>query len=370
MITDSHERNYGCRVTTNITYHSMNTVVIENELIRISILLDKGSDIFELLYKPKDVDFMWRSPIGIRNPEDDQASEMTFEYFMRVYHGGWQEIFPSGSGSSNYMGVETGFHGEVAYLKWNCEVTKDTPKVVEIKLKVKTVRTPFVLEKTIRLESYNPVIFFEENIKNCGNVDMAFMWGHHPSFGAPFLSEECILSLPQCEIMTQPNPGLHSRFSAGQTFNWPYAVDVKGNSIDLRAIPNKEVKYTDMLYARFLNESWYTITNRELEIGIGFVWPKEMFPYLWIWQEFGGTSGFPWYENAYTMALEPFTSLPKSGQNGLEEAIKNGTAAYISSKEEIKKEFKVVVFESNLSVKKLNQSGSVEYYENTREGNL
>ena len=68
MIFYSHERNFGCRIR-EFQYKGLRTVTLENELLRAGILADKGSDIFELLYKPKDVDFLWHSPWGVRNPE-------------------------------------------------------------------------------------------------------------------------------------------------------------------------------------------------------------------------------------------------------------------------------------------------------------
>jgi hypothetical protein len=41
---------------------------MENELIRVTVLADKGADIIEFLHKPTDTDFLWRSPQGVRNP--------------------------------------------------------------------------------------------------------------------------------------------------------------------------------------------------------------------------------------------------------------------------------------------------------------
>ena len=67
MIFYTHERNFGCRLTEYV-YKGLRTVTLQNELLRISVLADKGTDIFEFLYKPLDVDFMWRSPNGVRNP--------------------------------------------------------------------------------------------------------------------------------------------------------------------------------------------------------------------------------------------------------------------------------------------------------------
>ena len=55
-----HERNYGCRVSDSWTYRGLKTVVLENDLLRIVILADKGADIYQFVYKPLDVDFFLR----------------------------------------------------------------------------------------------------------------------------------------------------------------------------------------------------------------------------------------------------------------------------------------------------------------------
>lgn len=65
MIFYTHERNFGCRVMEYL-YRGLPTISLENELLRVTVLAGKGGDIFEFLYKPLDVDFMWRSPWGAR----------------------------------------------------------------------------------------------------------------------------------------------------------------------------------------------------------------------------------------------------------------------------------------------------------------
>jgi hypothetical protein len=62
-----HHRNYGCRIREYL-YRDLKTVILENELLRISILVDKGTDIFEFLFKPLDLDVLWHSFNGIRSP--------------------------------------------------------------------------------------------------------------------------------------------------------------------------------------------------------------------------------------------------------------------------------------------------------------
>ncbi len=48
-----------------------------------------------------------------------------------------------------------------------------------------------------------------------------------------------------------------------------------------------------------------------------------MLPYLWLWQELGASTDYPWWGQAYVVGLEPFSSYPT---NGLAAAVDNGTA--------------------------------------------
>lgn len=359
------ERNYGCRINTGWAYKGMKTLVLQNEFLKLSILVDKGSDIFELIYKPKDIDFLWRSPSGIRRPNSTPYATTPSEHFMDSYFGGWQELFPSASGPANYLGSSTGFHGEVTYLPWEFSILKDTAEEIEVLLTTRTVRTPFEIRKKIKLKTNLKNIFFEESIRNHGNVDLFYMWGHHPAFGAPFLSEDCILSLPECEIITQKKQENNNRFRANDTFIWPHGKNRIGDPIDMQEIVSINEGTSDMLFASKLKEGWFGLTNKKLGIGIGMGWPIEMFPFIWIWQEFGGHKSYPWYGNAYTLALEPFTSIPDLGINGLQEAISNNSASFIKKKQEVKKEFNVVIYEGDLKIKRIHPSGEVEFLDET-----
>src|SRR5689334_11386819 len=111
--TYTHERNYGCRVTETI-YRGLRTVTLENEIIRVTVLADKGSDIIEFLHKPTDTDFMWRSPQGVQNPATFVPTLPRPDgAFLDYYEGGWQECLPTGGGPAEYGGASFGAHGEV-----------------------------------------------------------------------------------------------------------------------------------------------------------------------------------------------------------------------------------------------------------------
>src|SRR5215204_3592098 len=46
----------------------MRAVFLENEKLRVGVLADKGTDVIEFNYKPRDVDFVWLTAGGVRNP--------------------------------------------------------------------------------------------------------------------------------------------------------------------------------------------------------------------------------------------------------------------------------------------------------------
>lgn len=52
--------------------------------------------------------------------------------------------------------------------------------------------------------------------------------------------------------------------------------------------------------------------NEGLEVSLG--WNAEAFPYAWYWMEAGGRKGFPWYSDAYVLAIEPASSWPAQPQ--------------------------------------------------------
>ena len=90
-----HERNWGARVT-EFEYRGYPMVAMENRFLRIVIAAGKGTDIVEFLYKPLDVDFMWRSYAGLRASRNFIPTIANpGGSFIDFYAGGWQELFPN-----------------------------------------------------------------------------------------------------------------------------------------------------------------------------------------------------------------------------------------------------------------------------------
>lgn len=186
------ERHWGCRITDQITWHGFRALLIQNELLQIIVLVDKGSEIVQFLYKPLDVDFLWRGPNPLRHPASfvGAAGSQTTPFFDR-WSGGWFEVVPNGGPACEVRGAPLGFFAETINVPWEYRILDDRPERVSVALWIQTYRTPFLLQKTLTLEQGKPALLIEEHLTNHGGESMQFMWGHHPVVGPPFLDETC-----------------------------------------------------------------------------------------------------------------------------------------------------------------------------------
>lgn len=349
-------RNYGCRIS-EFVYQGLKVVILENELLRVGILADKGTDIYEFLHKPTDTDFMWRSWLGIRNPDHVIPSiSSQLGSFLDHYFGGWQELFPSGDEPCTYKGAELGVHGEVCLVPWTYDIVLDTPEEIQVRFSVETLRTPFRIEKILTLKSGIPALYFHECVKNISQEKMDFMWGHHPALGGSFLDQQCVISVPKCRVRTDSilrTPW--SRIAPDQDTDWPIVTDDDGGEIDLSSTPPIEACRNDRVVLYDLEETWYAVTNVAKKIGFGMWFQKEVFPYLLFWQSFGGWKGYPFYGTAYTMSLEPRSSFPFP----LTKVVESGTQLKLSPDESLETSFVAVAYENLERVHQITPEGIV-----------
>jgi hypothetical protein len=353
------ERNHGCRLTMDGTLKGLRTVVLENQKLRVTVLLDKGTDIWEFLYKPLDLDFMWRSPMLLREPKSFVPSSSTsLGLWYDYYEGGWQDIAPSGGPSSRYKGAEFGLHGETSTIPWECRVVENAPERISVVFWTRLYRSPFYFEKTLSLLANEAVLHVEESVENEGEEEMRLMWGHHPALGGNFLDENCVIDTDARRVQVHPDVVFNrQRFTPGDSFDWPTGKGKDGKPIDVSRMPAPSSGTADLLYLTGFEKGWYAITNLRRGIGFAMAWQKEVFPYVWLWQVCHGSEGYPWYGRTYNMALEPWTSCPGSG---IAEAVAAGTALRLEPGQKVDVEMKAIVYAGSGRVTGIHPDGQVD----------
>lgn len=325
------ERNWGCRISLDHQYKGYRMAVLENDVLRVSVLLDKGADIVEFQYKPRGVDFLWWTPWGL-HPKAGMipSSALKEGLFGDYYEGGWQEIFPSGGVPNTHAGTEFGLHGEASLQAWDARVLEDSPQRVVLEATVTTYRTPFRLTRRMTLKRGRAALFIETSAENLSTVAIDTLWGMHPAIGAPFLNEHCRVDLPAARCVLHPGPpGEDSRFREGAEGRWPMLTGKDSKDVDLSRFPKPGRPSSDLVYLTEMKRGWYGVTDTRRKVGFGLAWDIRLWPHLWYWQMFNGSRRAPFWGRSYNTALEPFSGWP----SGLSNAVANRTALRFGPRE-------------------------------------
>ncbi|MSR65273.1 MAG: aldose 1-epimerase [Verrucomicrobiae bacterium] len=277
-------RQVGARVSDKLLFKDLTLVVVENDAIRVVVVPEKGADIVSFVDKKTGVDVMLRLPTGLRSFKSEMPLMAHPNTLFSYYEGGWQELFPVGSSFGKYYGADHPTHGEAPLLEWDYNILEDSTERVCVEFRVRTKLSPFELRRRMILDASSPEVVLEESIENLSTMDLSYMWGHHPAFGAPFLSGDCRIELPKSRLF-------------------------KGDKKLLRLPPESEPR-RGMFYALDLKRGIYGIHNDRLGFGFGMSWDHRIFSKIWIWQSMHIQDQSPYFKREYACAIEPFTSLP------------------------------------------------------------
>ena len=352
--TYTHERNHGCRIR-EFTYREHACVTLENESIRVMVAADKGADILEFLHKTTDTDFMWHSPNGLRPLSHFRpSSPLATGHFREHFAGGWYEILPNGPAPCTHRGAEFGYHGEATLLPWSYRIEIDEPDCIAVKFQVRLIRVPLMVEKTLTLRRNSPTLHMNERITSEAGQTIEFLWGHHPTFGYPFLEEGCRVYVPPCMVCVGDEVPPDSRLVPAQTAAWSMLRGRDGASIDLSIVPAPETRSHDFVRLEEALEGWFAIVNPQRKVGFALRYDARLFPVLGFWQVWRGGVDYPWYGMNYMAALEPASDLPS-----LAEAARKGTALSLTPGEMMETELEATAFITPLQVNSVESGGNV-----------
>lgn len=347
-----------CQISEITLPPGVRAVVIENDRLAATVLLDQGADIYALVYKPRGVDVLWKSAEGLKaGARAVPPGEASFEAWLRSYAGGWQTIFPNGGSANDYQGVTHSFHGEAAVTAWQHEIVSAGPQAAELRLSATLTHSPFRIERTLRVDAGRPVLLIHEQVTNLSATPQAYMWGQHPAYGAPLIGPDCRIDTGARALLADESvSGPTVPLTPGQRYPWPVPGDL-GVAAAANTIPAADTPRSLMAYFTDFSSGWYALTNTALGFGVGLAWPLEVYPYAWFWQEMHANAVFPWNKQAYVMAVEPFTSIPGHGLTAV--AAKTGTQRTLAPGATAGVDFVAAFYESRTGVDYIAPDGTV-----------
>lgn len=280
-------------------------VALESESVRVTLLPDKGFDIYELIDRASGTDVLFKTPWGWREPTSLPALGSRMADWLARYAGGWQVLLPTSGGDRVAEGSPEGFHGEAAIMPWTLRSLSSSSATATLDL----LTAPLRIERTVTL--VGTMLTVEETVTNLSPVPQRVHWVHHPAFGEPFLSPATVFDIPAESIVTEPGRG---DIVAGSLHPWPLASDGDGGIVDLSRMPGRTEPREIFGTLVGFREGRYAITNPDLGLRVEVTWDLDLFPYAWFWQELEATEEYPWFRRAYVTAVEPASLIPGTGE--------------------------------------------------------
>jgi len=293
-------------------------LVVADDRIRVTLLPDRGGDVHAVRDLRTGVDVLWKTPWGLHIRPDHDSPMGSAAAWLNRYAGGWQVLIPSGGGPSSHRGVDHPYHGEACSLPWAATVATDADGGERVDLRVHLADSPLLLERIVSLAPERGELVLEERGMNEGDRPVDYMWVHHPAFGSPLVAPGARFRTSASMILADTAlDGPANPLEPGTSHAWPVVRTRDGRQLDLSLVPDASHSRLLLGYLSGFDEGAASIENDALDLVCTLYWQLDVFPYAWLWQEFGATTGAPWFGRAFTMAIEPATSFPASGLGGV-----------------------------------------------------
>jgi galactose mutarotase-like enzyme len=329
----------GCRLSADWSFRGLQAIVLENRLLRTTVLPDHGAKVHEFVYKPSDRDFLYHNP---RNPPRTPVYGVNVDNW---WSGGIDEAIPTGH-VCVHNGEEYPYLGEVWSQPWGWEVVCNTPERVEVHLWCDTVIAPLRVERWHYLLPDEPILHSRHRVTNTGIHPFDFLWGIHPAFAVTPASR---IDLPAGKMwVAESTPDWHLG-QRGTTYTWPEAHEQDGRVVDMRFVPPPEVGWQEFHHAIELHEGWAALTDTEACEGVALTFPLEVLNTVWLWLVYGG------WRDLYSAALEAWTGYPAK----LSDALSEGRCARLAPGQTLDAETRLIAYQGVSGVKTVQPDGTV-----------
>lgn len=279
------------RVNSDWSYRGLRVVTLENRFLRLAILPEAGAKIWQITYKPLDVELLWNnSRIGSsRVPANSRYDD--------VWSGGWDELFPNDE-VAVIEGDSYPDHGELWTGEWSAEPFANADDV-GIHLRYLTPISSIEVEKTIRLRRGHSRIDFHHRFVNKGRTCFPFLWKLHPAMA---VSPQHRIDFPAMKVIVESAfPGTLT--GASEINDWPLVKTSEGD-VDLRRVTPEDARQLYFFYGTQMKGNWCALTNSATGLACGLQFDPKVFPCCWLFATYGG------WRNYNVAALEPCTGYP------------------------------------------------------------
>lgn len=292
------------------TYLGRRALSLENDHLRVTVT-EEGGHIAEVFSKAAGVNPLWvpnwttGEPSNF-GPEQERIFGSGVEgklLYGILGHNLCLDLFGGPSAAEFAAGMTA--HGEASILPYDME-ERDGSLVCSLHMPLAQLR----VTRTLTLQGSD--VRVHETVENLAAFDRPLAWTEHVTLSPPFLDPKTTeFRMTGDRAATIENEmGAPNYLALGETFDWPKAPLAGEGTIDLTKM-KPDAPASSFVALRMTPEaehaSW-TAWSPEYRLAISYVWKREDFPWLGIWEENCAREFSPWNSGAITRGMEFGTS--------------------------------------------------------------
>ena len=294
------------RMPTATEYRGRRAAMLENSHLRVTALVE-GGHIAEVFDKAAGVNPLWTPPWPSIEPSTFQPRTTT-RYGSGIDapllagimgHNLCLDTFGAPSPEETRMGLPV--HGEASIVPYDISGT-NTEMIMQAHLPLAELQ----IER--RIEVVGRRVRIRESVENLGGTDRPIGWTQHVTLGPPFLQKgatEFRASATRSRGFDGPF-GAHDYVMPAAEFAWPHAPRIGGGAVDLRRYSDAQSSsaYTAHLMDPARDRAFFVAFSPASRLAFGYVWRREDFPWMGIWEENLSRTPAPWNGETITRGME------------------------------------------------------------------
>lgn len=302
-------------------------VRLSNGELEVTVIPGRGGEISSVRLPTPGLELLMTTDKGRRPPGSKPLDGAAGEPFLSDYAGGWQLIGPNVGRACEIGGQHFSLHGDLSGPWQNRQPASPSPGCISLEISRQISYGNLEFSRRVTIEAGSAAVAVRDSVVNRGPATVPFCWGQHLVLGAPLVAAGSRILLPAGRISTSAEPPEStSRLAPGQTSDWPYARLENDELVDLREIPGPASGSHDDVWVEPRPGGRAGVENRELGLRLELEWDPGVFPFLTLWQPYGGAIAPP-LTGIYGLGVEPWSSdsnLLVSAQRGLATSIESG----------------------------------------------
>ena len=333
-------------------FRGRRAATIENDHLRVTVL-EGGGHIAEVFDKKAGANPLWIPPWPSIEPSTyDAAADDVYgasgesQLLAGIMgHNLCLDIFGGPSAEEHAAGLQP--HGEASIVPYRLDVSRSgltlAATLTEAQLKV---------ERNLTL--HGRAVRIVEAVENLASTDRPVGWTEHVTLGPPFLENgvtEFRASAGRSKVF-EGTFGAADYLMPAAEFDWPHAPRLDGGREDLQlynASPQSGA-FTAHQMKQDRPHAFFVAFSPRLRLAFGYIWNREDFPWLGIWEENRSRRHAPWNGETVTRGMEFGASpFPESRRAMIERGRMFGIPTYrwIPAKTRVEVEYWILSLEGD-----------------------